>query len=195
VDLAALRKVPLAVRCSFDDSPGTVIMEGVMESPGIQAVAHREDCSIALAEGTAGGRGEARGIIEAISEAYPDLELIAHEQETDAHGAIVWTGTREDVEELERNFRALRGPGGEWKLKVEHGAAFVSLVGLGLGAAEVVRAEATLERAGARLIALRTTPTALIFRVPGPQCQTAVRALHAAFLEEPASLPSGVRPR
>jgi aspartate kinase len=195
VDLAALRKVPLAVRCSFDDSPGTVIMEGVMESPGIQAVAHREDCSIALAEGTAGGRGEARGIIEAVSEAYPDLELIAHEQETDAHGAIVWTGTREDVEELERNFRALRGPGGEWKLKVEHGAAFVSLVGLGLGAAEVVRAEATLERAGARLIALRTTPTALIFRVPGPQCQTAVRALHAAFLEEPASLPSGVRPR
>ena len=63
-------------------------------------------------------------------------------------------------------FRELRGPGGEWKIGADHGAAFVSAVGLGLGAGEVVRAESALDRAGVPLVALRTTPCALIIRVP-----------------------------
>jgi hypothetical protein len=33
------------------------------------------------------------------------------------------------------------------------------------------------------MIALRTTPAALIFRIPGGRCGDAVRALHAALLE------------
>ena len=118
-----------------------------------------------------------------MARAFPELELIAHEQATDAHGAIVWIGTRSDAEALRRGFRDLRGPGGEWKLQVDDGAAFVSVVGLGLGAQETVRAEQALERAGVPLVALRTTPTALIFRVPGERCAAAVQALHAAFLE------------
>ena len=79
-----------------------------------------------------------------------------------------------------------RGPGGEWRLSVETDAAFVSLVGLGLGSAEAVRAEAALERAGVPLTALRTTPSALVFRVPNERVQDALRALHAAFFESSA---------
>jgi len=183
VDLAAAHRVPFSVRSSFDDSPGTRIEEDDMEESGVRAVIHRGGCSIVVAEGTAGGRGEARGIIAAVAEAHPELELIAHEQNTDAHGAIVWAGAREEAEALERNFRTLRGPGGEWKLGVDHGAAFVSVAGLGLGAREAVRAETALERAGVPLVALRSTPTALIFRVPDETCDAAVRALHAEFLE------------
>jgi len=184
VDLAAANGVPLTVRSSFDEEPGTSIGGEEMERARVQAVTHRDQVSIAIAEGTAGGRGEARGIIEAVARAFPELELIAHEQATDAHGAIVWIGTRSDAEALRRGFRDLRGPGGEWKLQVDDGAAFVSVVGLGLGAQETVRAEQALERAGVPLVALRTTPTALIFRVPGERCAAAVQALHAAFLEE-----------
>ncbi len=190
VDLAARAGVPLAVRSSFEESEGTLIEEVPMEQARVEAVAHRADVSIAVAEGTAGGRGEARGIIEAVADAHPELELIAHEQVTDAHGAIVWMGAREEVEALERDFRALRGPGGEWKLTVEHGAAFVSLVGLGLGAPEAARAERALEKAGVPLRALRATPAALILRVPPAGVEAAVRALHAAFLEAGAA-PAG----
>jgi aspartate kinase len=192
VDLAASQRVPLVVRSSFDDRPGTLITEEGMEKSGIQAIAHREDCSIVVAEGTAGGRGEARGIIEAVAEAHPELELVAHEQDSDAHGAIAWIGSRANAEALEREFRALRGPGGEWKLALDHGAAFVSLVGLGPGTAEVVRAEIALERAGVPLVAVRVTPSALILRVPNERCADAVRALHAEFLErESAALSNG----
>jgi len=154
-----------------------------MEGARVEAVTHRDDCSIAVAEGTSGGRGEARGIIEAAAGAYPELELVAHEQEGGAHGALVWIGSRDDVTALERDFRRLRGPGGEWKLSLQHGAAFVSVVGLGLGAPEAVRAEQALERAQVPLVALRTTPSALILRVPTEHAESAVRALHAAFLE------------
>ncbi len=108
---------------------------------------------------------------------------MAHEQAGTAHGVIVWVGSRADVETLASEFRALRGPGGEWKLAVEHGAAFVSVVGLGLGGREVVRAERALERRQVPLVALRVTPAALVFRVPGERCEDAVRALHAEFLE------------
>lgn len=187
VDLAAKYRVPLTVRSSFDERAGTLIEEDSMEGGRVVAVTHRNDCSIAVAEGTAGGRGEARGIIAAVAEELPELELIAHETTTDAHGAIVWIGSRADIERLQANFRELRGPGGEWKIGVEHGAAFVSAVGLGLGAGEVVRAEAALERAGVPLVALRTTPSALIFRVPAERCDDAVRALHAGLVEETAA--------
>ena len=183
VDLAAARRVPLTVRSSFDDAPGTEITEDVMEGARVEAVTHRADCSIAIAEGNAGGRGEARGLIEAVGDALPDLDLVAHEQAGSAHGVVVWIGDRDPVESLERDFRALRGPGMEWKLRVEHGAAFVSLVGLGLGAREAARAERALEKGQVPLVALRVTPAALIVRVPGERCDDAVRALHAEFLE------------
>jgi aspartate kinase len=191
VDLAARARVPVTVRSSFDDAPGTRIDAGEEEDPmkpdaleaaRVVAVTHRSDCSIAVAEGTSGGRGEARGIIEAVADAHPELELVAHEMATDAHGAIAWIGARDEVEALVAGFRELRGPGGEWRIGAEHGAAFVSIVGLGLGPSEIVRAEAALERAGAPLVALRTTPTAIIVRVPDERCADAVRALHAEFV-------------
>jgi aspartate kinase len=183
VDLAARERVPLTVRSSFEDSAGTIVEEDAMERPRVEAITHRGDCSIAIAEGNAGGRGEARGIVDAVAGAYPELELLAHEFASDAHSMIVWIGSRGDVEHLERGFRELRGPGGEWTLSATHGAAFVSAVGLGLGAPEVVRAEAALERVGVPLEALRTTATALIFRVPAARADDAVRALHAALIE------------
>jgi aspartokinase len=111
------------------------------------------------------------------------LELETHEQAAVAHQALVWTGSREDVEALQQGFNTLCGPGGGWALRVEHGAAFVSVVGLGLSAREAARAEAALERAGVALIALRVSPTALVFRVPNQRVAEAAQALHAALVE------------
>src|SRR5205823_3287346 len=130
---AAAYRVPLTVRSAFDESPGTEIteiMEEVMEGARVEAVTHRDGCSIAIAEGNAGGRGEARGLIEAVSERFPDFELIAHEQ-----------------------------------------------------ASEAAQGERALEKRQVPLLALRVTPVALVFRVPGERCQDAVKALHAEFLE------------
>jgi aspartokinase len=137
-----------------------------------------------MAEGTAGARAETRAIIEAVAEELPELELVAHEQMDDAHAALVWTGSREDAEELKARWNELRGPGGEWRLTVQHGAGFVSLVGLGLSAREGARAERVLERAHIPLHALRLTPTAIVLRVSSERVPEAVRALHAEFLEK-----------
>jgi len=183
VDLAARERVPIAVRSAFHEAPGTDIEEDRVEAPKVEAVTHRADISLAIAEGNAGGRGEARGIVEAVAEQFPALELVAHEQADATHGAIVWMGARDDVAALEKQFRQVRGPGGEWRLDVVHDTAFVSLVGLGLGASEAARAERALEKAGVPLVALRVTPSALVFRVANAQASDAVRALHAAFLE------------
>jgi aspartokinase len=182
VDLAARERVPLAVRSSFHDTPGTEITEDSVEAPRVEAVTHRADVSLAIAEGNAGGKGEARGILESVAEQFPALELVAHEQASESHGAIVWMGGEEDVVALQGRFRELRGPGGEWRLEVVHGAAFVSLVGLGLGAVEAARAERALEKSGVPLVALRVTASALVFRVDALRAEDAVRALHAEFL-------------
>ena len=187
VDLAARERVPLTVRSSFDDAPGTQILEDNVESPRVEAVSHRKDLSVVVAEGNAGARGEARGIMEIVAQTYPGLELIAHEPRSDTHSALVWIGPREDADELQLRFRELRGPGGEWALTVQRDAAFVSLVGSGLGAAEAARAEAVLEKTGVPMHALRATPSALVFRVEAMFLEAAVRALHAAFLEDGAA--------
>ena len=190
VDLAARERVPLAVQSSFHAAPGSEIRDDVnhigedtVEAPRVEAVTHRADVSLAIAEGNAGGKGEARGILESVSEQFPALELVAHEQASDTHGAIVWMGEPADVVALQGRFRELRGPGGEWRLDVVHGSAFVSLIGLGLGATEAARAERALEKAGVALVALRVTAAALIFRVDTQRAEDAVRALHAEFLE------------
>jgi aspartate kinase len=183
VDLAARQRVPLTVRSSFDDAPGTQIGEDDMETPKVEAIAHRGGLSLAIAEGNAGGKGEARGIIEAVAGAYPELELLAHEQASDSFSVLVWLGSRADAESLHGRFRELRGPGGEWKLTLQHDAGYVSLVGLGLGARESARAEEALEKAGIALHALRTSPAAITLRVPGERTEAAARALHAALIE------------
>jgi len=154
-----------------------------MEGPRVDAVTHRADLTLAVAEGNAGARGEARGIVEAVALDHPELELLAHEQASDTHGVIVWLGTAAETEALQRHFRELRGPGGEWKLTLQNDAAFVSIVGLGLGSRDAARAEQALEKAGVPLIALRTSPTALVFRVTNDRVDDATRALHATFLE------------
>jgi len=183
VDLAARERVPLVVRSSFDESPGTEIGEFEMEGPRVEAVAHRGDCSIAIAEGDAGGHGAAGELMEAVADALPELELVSHERDADGHHALIWTGSHEDVDALQHDFRTLRGPGGKWALRVEHGAAYVSVVGLGLGAREATRAETALDRAGVALITLRVSPTALVFRVPNERVEDAARALHAGLVE------------
>jgi len=187
VDLAARERVPLTVCSAFHDTPGTDVLDDSMEenveAPKVEAVTHRADLSLAIAEGNAGGAGEARGIVESVAEHFPALELVAHEQADSTHGAIVWLGSRADVDALKSRFRDVRGPGGEWRLEVVHGTAFVSLVGLGLGADEATKAERALEKAGVPLVALRVTPSALVFRVANEKLEPAVRALHAAFLE------------
>jgi len=140
--------VPVVATGLAGGRTGTRIVEDRdMEGARVEAVAHRSDCSIVVAEGNAGGRGEARGILEAVAGAFPELELVAHEQETDAHAALVWIGSAADGEALKRDFQRLRGPGGEWNLRIEAKAAFVSLVGLGLSAREAARAEGALEKA------------------------------------------------
>jgi len=191
VDLAARERVAFVVCSAFHEGPGTSVssnsmddsMEEHVESPRVEAVTHRSDVSLAIAEGNSGGVAEARGIVEVVSEQFPALELVAHEQADGTHGAIVWLGAKDDVDALKSRFRELRGPGGEWRLDVVHDTAFVSLVGLGLGAVEAARAERALEKAGVPLVALRVTPAALVFRVPNAKAADAVRALHATFLE------------
>ncbi|NOT35078.1 MAG: aspartate kinase [Candidatus Eisenbacteria bacterium] len=184
VDLAARSKVRLVVRSSFTDHPGTRIEEDRdMESPRIEAIAHREPCSLVIAEGNAGGRGEARGILESVAETFPELELVAHEQVDATHGVIAWMGERADAESLVARFRELRGPGGEWRARAEHDASFVSLVGLGLGATQAADAERALERAGVAMLALRVSASALVIRVAPGRAADAVRALHAALIE------------
>ena len=66
-----------------------------MEGPRITAITHRDACSIAIAEGNAGGRGEPAEIIAAVAGFAPELELIAHEQANDTFGAIVWVAQRD----------------------------------------------------------------------------------------------------
>ena len=153
-----------------------------MEGALVQAITHRADCAIAIAEGNAGGRGEARGIVESVAAFRPELELMAHEQVTSTHGILAWFGPRDAVEALEREFRAVRGPGGEWSLAVEHDAAYVSLIGLGLGADVVARAEMALEKAGIAIRAVRTSPAAVTVRVDDTRLDDAVRTLHGALI-------------
>ena len=110
---------------------------------------------------------------------------MAHEQDTDAHGALVWIGTtRRRRVRWRRDFRDARARAASGASTSSTAPRSCRWSASGSGRARWRAPRRRSRRPGVPLVALRVTPTALILRVAGRRARDAVRALHAAFLED-----------
>ena len=99
--------------------------------PVSKPVAHQKDVTVVIAEGTSGGRGEARGIPWRRRRGLPALQLVAHEKLTEAHGALVWTGPARTPRRCRSSSATCAARAASGSLTLQHDAAFVRLSGSG----------------------------------------------------------------
>jgi aspartate kinase len=202
VEYARNHGVKIHCRSSFNDTPGTVVLDEAqnMEQPLITAVTHMTAEARITLVGIPDEPGAAARIFDALAAANVNVDMIVQNEPTSAGGRaeISFTVPDEDVR-IARE--ALEGLAGDAFAEICEGAQMgkVSIVGAGMRshpgvAAKVFRVLAD-EQINIEMIS--TSPIKISCVIPREKVPQAVRALHRAFeLSGPdaveAEQPSGV---
>ncbi len=195
VDLAARYHVPLVLRSSFTDEEGTRVdgREMPMEGPHVTGLAHRSDMALLEIRGTDTPPGAVASVLSLIEKTDIAVELLSLEANRVERCRLSWVAPDADAERITELWDSLEKPAGRWSLNVHRGLAVVSLVGYALAtdAAFALDAAQRLSRAEVNVRGMRLGALSVSFVVPREAVETALRTLHAAFLE-PAPAASGI---
>ena len=185
VELAAKHQVPIEVRSSFEDGPGTrvvkedVDMEQVLVS-GITGDRHQAKVTVV---GVPDQPGIAAKIFVAIAEAAINVDMIIQNVSQDSLTDISFTVPRSDLKSAIRLVQDLAKEVGARTVEVNEAIAKVSLVGVGMRSHSGVAARmfATLSRDGINIMMISTSEIKISCVVEEKYMELAVRGLHQEF--------------
>ena len=192
VELAAKHQVPVEVRSSFQDGPGTrVVKEDTdMEQVLVSGITGDRNQAKVTVIGVPDHPGIAAKIFVAIAEASINVDMIiqnvSHESLTD----ISFTVPRGDLTAATNLIQDLAKEVGARRVEVNEAIAKVSLVGVGMRSHSGVAARmfATLSRDGINIIMISTSEIKISCVVEEKYMELAVRGLHQEFgLEKPST--------
>ncbi len=193
VELAAKHQVPVEVRSSFQDGPGTrVVKEDTdMEHVLVSGITGDRNQAKVTVVGVPDQPGIAAKIFVAIAEAAINVDMIiqnvSHESLTD----ISFTLPRGDLKSAIRLVQDLAKEVGARSVEVNEAIAKVSLVGVGMRSHSGVAARmfATLSRDGVNIMMISTSEIKISCVVEEKYLELAVRGLHQEFeLEKPSTV-------
>lgn len=192
VELGALYGVEIHVRCSFNESPGTIIKEEGdllerLETRGTLAgIVHDLNVSRITLTGIRTGPGTMSRIFAPLAEAGVSVDVIVESAPKEGSSDVAFTVSRDDfVKALTVAGEIARSSGG--KVEGEEDLGKVSVVGTGMlnrpgYAARVFEA---LGRAGIPIRMVSTSEIQVTCVIPAEKVEEAVRRLHEDFeLEE-----------
>ena len=178
--------VRIHCRSSFEDSPGTVVVDehDTMEQPLITAVTHSTSEARLTLLGVPDEPGAAARIFRALADANVNVDMIVQNEPTSAGGLaeISFTVPREDLRTARLALEGLLGDAFQ-DISTHEEMGKVSIVGAGMrshpGVAARVFAVLAEERINIDMIS--TSPIKISCVIPREGVEQAVRALHAAF--------------
>jgi aspartate kinase len=185
VELAAVYGVPLVVRSSFNDGPGTLIHGGVkMELRNkVRGIAHDTDVAKITLQGVADRPGISAALFEPLAQAGVSVDVIV--QNASDHGLtdLTFTVARGDLARTARIVEPLAREIGAKEVLSSDGWAKVSIVGTGMQhspgyAARMFRALADHK---INIEMITTSEIRITCIVKADQTKDAVAALHDAF--------------
>jgi aspartate kinase len=185
VELAEVFGVPLVVRSSFNDQPGTLIHGGVkMELRNkVRGIAHDTDVAKVTLQGVADRPGISAALFEPLAEAGISVDVIV--QNASDHGLtdLTFTVARGDLTKTTRIVEPLAKQIGAQEVVSSDGWAKVSIVGTGMQhspgyAARMFRALADHK---INIEMITTSEIRITCIVEADKCKEAVAALHDAF--------------
>ncbi len=186
VEFAMKYKVPLWVKSSFSDDPGTLVTEedAAMENVLVSGIAVTRDESRFVIRNVPDKPGIAARVFGALAEADIVVDVIvqtpAHE---DARTDMAFTVGRLDTEKTRELVRKIGKQIGAGKVEHEEGIAKVSIVGVGMRnhAGVAARMFQVLADEGVNIRVISTSEIKISCLIDEKYAELAVRALHTAF--------------
>ena len=186
VEFAMKYKVPLWVKSSFTDDPGTLVTEedAAMENVLVSGIAVTRDESRFVVRNVPDKPGIAARVFGALAAADIVVDVIvqtpAHD---DARTDMAFTVGRLDTEKTRELVRKIGKQIGAGKVEHEEGIAKVSIVGVGMRNHAGVAAKMfqVLADEGVNIRVISTSEIKISCLIDEKYAELAVRALHTAF--------------
>src|SRR5947208_6256475 len=186
VEFAMKYKVPLWVKSSFTEDPGTLVTEEdkAMEEVIVSGIALSRDESRFVVRGVPDKPGIAAKVFGPLAELGIVVDVIvqtpAHE---DGRTDVAFTVSRGDVDRTNELVRKIGKQIGAGKVEHEEGIAKVSIVGVGMRnhAGVAARMFQVLADEGVNIRVISTSEIKISCLIDEKYSELAVRALHTAF--------------
>jgi aspartate kinase len=199
VEYARNHAVSIHCRSSFEDGPGTFVVDEdqTMERPLVTAVTHSTSEARITLTGLPDEPGIAAAVMGALAGANVNVDMIIqNEPQTDGHLAdMSFTVPRDDLDAARESLALLRDELGLGEIQTDERMGKVSVVGAGMKSHPGV-AHTTFKAlgdAGVNIEMISTSPIKISCVVREEKVATAVRELHTAFhLGADAVLPEDV---
>ena len=185
VELAAKYQVPVEVRSSFQDGPGTCVVkeDTDMEQVLVSGVTGDRNQAKITVIGVPDQPGIAAKIFVAIAEAAINVDMIIQNVSQESLTDISFTVPRGDLKDATDLVQNLAREVGARTFEVNEAIAKVSLVGVGMRSHSGVAARmfATLSRDGINIMMISTSEIKISCVVEEKYMELAVRGLHEEF--------------
>ncbi len=175
--------IPIHVRSSFNDTPGTWVKESTMEQAIITGVAHDRSEAKVTVRRVPDRPGVAASLFGPLAEQEIDVDMIVQNVSHDGHTDISFTVSKGSADLARTISEKVAAELNAGEVEVDAGIAKVSLVGAGMKSHPGVAATVFAALAGAdinvEMISTSTIRISCVVR--GDQVEQAVRTLHSAF--------------
>jgi aspartate kinase len=187
VEYARNHGVRIHCRSSFEDAPGTVVIdeEQTMEHPLITAVTHSTAEARVTLTGLPDRPGIAGRLLTVLAEANINVDMIIQNEPLSDGGMadMSFTVPRDDLPAARESLERVKGELGFGQIQTDEHMGKVSIVGAGMKSHPGVAARtfSVLGDAGVNIEMISTSPIKISCVVREQDVETAVRELHTAF--------------
>ncbi len=193
VKFASQYGIPLHVRSSFHEGEGTWVVpeEDVMERLVVSGVTYNRNESKIRVSGVKDVPGVAAKLFGSLSDAGIVVDMIVQNLAQDGTTDMTFTVPREDGKRALEITREVAPQLGSSRVEADPAIAKISIVGLGMKDHAGVAAKmfAVLAREGINIQLISTSEIKISVVIEEKYAELAVRALHAAFVEDGAEMP------
>lgn len=185
VELAKKYKVPVHVRSSFSDEPGTIVCEedSDMERVVVSGVScNKDEARITLVR-VPDKPGVAAKLFGAISAGNIVVDMIIQNSSIDGTTDLTFTVPKSDLKKTLNLVKTIADEIGAKEVLYDEGIAKVSIVGLGMRSHSGVAAKMfeVLGNAGINILMISTSEIKISCAIDEKYTELAVRLLHDAF--------------
>jgi aspartate kinase len=184
VEFARRFGIPVHVRSSFHDGPGTWIKEEAMEQTVITGVAHDISAAKVTVHGVPDQPGIAAKLFGALADENVNVDMIVQNVSTDGHTDISFTVPKEHMESARAAAEKLAPDLSARGVDVDPAIAKVSLVGAGMRNHPGVAADMfkVLSEHGINISMISTSAIRISCVISADRCDEAVQSLHDHYL-------------
>jgi aspartate kinase len=185
VELGEVYDIPILVRSSFSDAPGTLItrIENVEVRKNVRGIAHDKDVAKIRIVGVPDRPGVAAAIFMPLADAAISVDTIVQNTSLDGKTDLSFTVSRADHGRAAALVETIVPDIGASGLDHSEDLAKVSVVGTGMQSAPgyAARMFRALAAAGINIDMITTSDIRITCIISATQAEEAVNALHAAF--------------